>query len=153
MRQPASGQQVPTQAMDQRREAHIEQGDATLLPGQPRLLRRSFSPYSCGRLQVAGVGSDMALVGPAVPRAATTGESVGGKVYRNTCICRGGKFAVWSRNPMRFTLVPWRPSSTTASSATHGVMGIVQGGSVSWQLGRQRAGDAECAHAACRSKR
>lgn len=61
-----------------------------------------------------------------------------------------GKFAVVEKSH-EFTLVPWRPIIDRQLGRE--VMGIVQGGSVSWQLGRQRGWNAECAHAALRSKR
>uniref|UniRef100_UPI000E5B4A05 DUF3363 domain-containing protein n=1 Tax=Salmonella enterica TaxID=28901 RepID=UPI000E5B4A05 len=46
-----------------------------------------------------------------------------------------GKFAVVEKSH-EFTLVPWRPNIDRQLGRE--VMGIVQGGSVSWQLGRQR---------------
>ncbi|WP_449264751.1 DUF3363 domain-containing protein, partial [Escherichia coli] len=48
---------------------------------------------------------------------------------------RGGFQFAAARLPW-FTLVPWRPIIDRQLGRE--VMGIVQGGSVSWQLGRQR---------------
>ena len=48
---------------------------------------------------------------------------------------RFGKFAVVEQSD-EFTLVPWRPVIDRQLGCE--VRGIVQGGSVSWQLGRQR---------------
>lgn len=46
-----------------------------------------------------------------------------------------GKFAIVEKSH-EFTLVPWRP--VIDRQLGREVSGIVQGGSVSWQLGRQR---------------
>ncbi|MCO5000046.1 DUF3363 domain-containing protein, partial [Escherichia coli] len=67
-------------------------------------------------------------------RAATDGESVSGK-FTGTVHLSSGKFAVVEKSH-EFTLVPWRPIIDRQLGRE--VMGIVQGGSVSWQLGRQR---------------
>ncbi|HDP7303731.1 TPA: DUF3363 domain-containing protein, partial [Escherichia coli] len=84
--------------------------------------------------EVAGVGSDMALSKGLPFRAATDGESVSGK-FTGTVHLSSGKFAVVEKSH-EFTLVPWRPIIDRQLGRE--VMGIVQGGSVSWQLGRQR---------------
>ncbi|HFD7305778.1 TPA: DUF3363 domain-containing protein [Salmonella enterica subsp. enterica] len=62
------------------------------------------------------------------------GESVSGK-FTGTVHLSSGKFAVVEKSH-EFTLVPWRPIIDRQLGRE--VMGIVQGGSVSWQLGRQR---------------
>jgi hypothetical protein len=46
-----------------------------------------------------------------------------------------GKFAILEKSH-EFTLVPWRP--VIDRQLGREVMGVVQGGSVSWQLGKQR---------------
>ncbi|UPO27227.1 DUF3363 domain-containing protein [Shewanella sp. JNE10-2] len=84
--------------------------------------------------EVAGVGSDMALSKGLPFRAATDGESVSGK-FTGTVHLSSGKFAVVEKSH-EFTLVPWRPIIDRQLGRE--VMSIVQGGSVSWQLGRQR---------------
>ena len=68
--------------MDQRREHHIEQGDATRSQDSRVFYRRNLLAILRER-EVAGVGSDMALSKGLPFRAATDGESVSGKVYRN----------------------------------------------------------------------
>ncbi len=141
------GQQV-REAMDQRREHHIEQGDATRSRDSRVFYRRNLLAILRER-EVAGVGSDMALSKGLPFRAATDGESVSGK-FTGTVHLSSGKFAVVEKSH-EFTLVPWRPIIDRQLGRE--VMGIVQGGSVSWQLGRQRGWNAECAHAALRSKR
>ncbi|ENQ6412511.1 DUF3363 domain-containing protein, partial [Pseudomonas aeruginosa] len=67
-------------------------------------------------------------------RAATDGENVSGK-FTGTVQLSSGKFAVVEQSH-EFTLVPWRP--VIDRHLGREVMGVVQGGSVSWQLGRQR---------------
>ncbi|MBJ3391619.1 DUF3363 domain-containing protein, partial [Salmonella enterica subsp. enterica serovar Corvallis] len=126
------GQQV-REAMDQRREHHIEQGDATRSRDSRVFYRRNLLAILRER-EVAGVGSDMALSKGLPFRAATDGESVSGK-FTGTVHLSSGKFAVVEKSH-EFTLVPWRPSIDRQLGRE--VMGIVQGGSVSWQLGRQR---------------
>ncbi len=68
-------------------------------------------------------------------RAATDGESVVGK-FIGTVQLSSGKFAVVEKSH-EFTPVPWRP--VIDRQLGREVMGIVQGGSVSWQLGRARS--------------
>ncbi|EOX3716310.1 DUF3363 domain-containing protein, partial [Vibrio cholerae] len=115
------GQQV-REAMDQRREHHIEQRDATRNRDGRIFYRRNLLATLRER-EVARAGAEMAE-GKALPfRAAKDGESV------------SGKFAVVEKSH-EFTLVPWRPIIDRQLGRE--VMGIVQGGSVSWQLGRQR---------------
>nr|EKT9381584.1 DUF3363 domain-containing protein [Acinetobacter baumannii] len=126
------GQQV-REAMDQRREHHIEQGDATRSRDSRVFYRRNLLAILRER-EVAGVGSDMALSKGLPFRAATDGESVSGK-FTGTVHLSSGKFAVVEKSH-EFTLVPWRPIIDRQLGRE--VMGIVQGGSVSWQLGRQR---------------
>ncbi|MDZ6680141.1 DUF3363 domain-containing protein, partial [Escherichia coli] len=70
------GQQV-REAMDQRREHHIEQGDATRSRDSRVFYRRNLLAILRER-EVAGVGSDMALSKGLPFRAATDGESVSG---------------------------------------------------------------------------
>lgn len=68
-------------------------------------------------------------------RAARDGETIiSGKLTR-TVQLSSGKFAVIKKSH-EFTLVPWRP--VIDNQLGREVMGVVQGGSVSWQLGRQR---------------
>lgn len=73
--------------------------------------------------------------GKALPfRAAKDGESVSGK-FTGTVQLTSGKFAIVEKSH-EFTLVPWRPIIDRQLGRE--VAGIMQGGSVSWQLGRQR---------------
>jgi hypothetical protein len=67
-------------------------------------------------------------------RAATDGENVSGK-FTGTAHLSSGKFAIVEKSH-EFTLVPWRP--VIDRQLGREVAGIVQGGSVSWHLGRHR---------------
>ncbi|MFD2249375.1 DUF3363 domain-containing protein [Pseudochelatococcus lubricantis] len=126
------GQQV-REAMDQRREHHIEQGDASRARDGRVFYRRSLLATLRER-EVARVGAEMAESKVLPFRAATDGESVSGK-FTGTVQLSSGKFAVVEKSH-EFTLVPWRP--VIDSQLGREVVGVVQGGSVSWQLGRQR---------------
>jgi len=84
--------------------------------------------------EVARAGAEMATGKALVFRAATDGETVSGK-FTGTVQLSSGKFAVVEKSH-EFTLVPWRP--VIDRQLGREVMGVVQGGSVSWQLGRQR---------------
>ncbi|PRD40533.1 hypothetical protein C5748_26390 [Phyllobacterium phragmitis] len=126
------GQQV-REAMDQRREHHIEHGDATRNRDGRIFYRRNLLATLRER-EVAGVGAQMATSRALPFRAATDGETVSGK-FTGTVQLSSGKFAVVEK-AHEFTLVPWRPIIDRQLGRE--VMGIVQGGSVSWQLGRQR---------------
>ena len=62
------------------------------------------------------------------------GETVTG-TFTGTVQLTSGKFAIVEKSH-EFTLVPWRP--VIDRQLGREVTGIVQGGSVSWQMGRQR---------------
>ncbi|WP_449045433.1 DUF3363 domain-containing protein [Paracoccus versutus] len=126
------GQQV-REAMDQRREHHIEQGDATRARNGRIFYRRSLLATLRER-EVARVGAEMAESKGLPFRASTDGENVSGK-FTGTVQLSSGRFAVVEQS-YEFTLVPWRP--VIDRQLGREVMGVVQGGSVSWQLGRQR---------------
>ena len=126
------GQQV-REAMDHRREHHIEQGDATRARNGRIFYRRSLLATLRER-EVARIGAEMAERKALPFRSATDGESVSGK-FTGTVQLSSGKFAVVEQ-PHEFTLVPWRP--VIDRQLGREVMGVVQGGSASWQLGRQR---------------
>ncbi len=126
------GQQV-REAMERRRQHHIDHGDAAHGQNGRVLYRRNLLATLRER-EVARAGTEMAA-NKALPfRAATDGETVSGK-FTGTVQLSSGKFAVVEKSH-EFTLVPWRP--VIDRQLGREVMGVVQGGSVSWQLGRQR---------------
>ena len=126
------GQQV-RDAMNQRWEHHIEQGDATR-SGDGRIFYRRSLLAILREREVARVGAEMAESKALPFRAATDGETVSGK-FTGTMQLSSGKFAVVEKS-QEFTLVPWRPVIDRQLGKE--VMGVVQGGSVSWQIGRVR---------------
>lgn len=126
------GQQV-REAMDQRREHHIEQGDANRQQGGRVFYRRNLLATLRQR-EVARIGAEMAESKGLPFRAAADGENISGK-FTGTAQLSSGKFAVIEKSH-EFTLVPWRP--VIDHQLGREVAGVVQGGSVSWQLGRQR---------------
>ena len=126
------GQQV-ADAMDRRREHHIDQGDATRKPDGRVFYRRNLLGTLRER-EVASAGAEMAASKNRSFRAAVDGERVNGK-FTGTVQLSSGKFAVVEQSH-EFTLVPWRPVIDRQLGKE--ISGIVQGGSVSWQLGRQR---------------
>ena len=98
-----------------------------------------MSRLSVGTLrerEVASAGAEMAASKNRSFRAAVDGERVNGK-FTGTVQLSSGKFAVVEQSH-EFTLVPWRPVIDRQLGKE--ISGIVQGGSVSWQLGRQRGG-------------
>ena len=126
------GQQV-REAMDQRREHHIEQGDANR-SREGRILYRRNLLANLRKREVARVGAEMAESKGLPFRAAADGENVSGK-FTGIAQLSSGKFAVVEKSH-EFTLVPWRP--VIDRQLGREVMGVVQGQSVSWHLGRQR---------------
>lgn len=126
------GQQV-RDALDQRREHHIEQGDAAHQPNGGIAYRRNLLATLRER-EVARVGGEMAASKNLPFRAATDGETVSGRLT-GTVQLASGKFTVVEKSH-EFTLVPWRP--VIDRQLGREVAGIMLGGSVSWHLGRQR---------------
>lgn len=126
------GQQV-RDAIDRRREHHIDRGDATPGPNGGTLYRRNFLATLRAR-EIERIGDEMASTKALPFRAALDGETVSGK-FTGTVQLSSGKFAVVEKSH-EFTLVPWRP--VIDRQLGREVMGVVQGGSIAWQLGRQR---------------
>ncbi|WP_197715678.1 DUF3363 domain-containing protein [Sphingopyxis sp. EG6] len=120
-------------AMDRRCEHHIDRGDAARQPNGGIAYRRNLLATLRER-EVARVGSELAATKGLPFRAAADGETVSGQ-FTGTVQLSSGKFAMVEQSH-EFTLVPWRP--VIDRQLGREVSGIVQGGSVSWQLGRQR---------------
>ena len=130
---PAGFGQEVGEAMDRRRERLIEQGDATRQQNGRVLYRRDLLSTLEAR-EVARAGADLAATKPMPFRAAGDGETVSG-TFTGTVQFTSGKFAIVEKSH-EFTLVPWRPVIDRQLGKE--VTGIVQGGSVSWQMGRQK---------------
>ena len=121
------------QAINRRREHHIDRGDATPGPNGGTLYRRNLLATLCAR-EIERIGGEMAATKNLPFRAASDGETVSGK-FTGTVQLSSGKFAVVEQSH-EFTLVPWRP--VIDRQLGREVSGMMQGGSVSWQIGRQR---------------
>ena len=125
------GQEVQ-QAMDRRREHLIWQGDA-IRHADGRIFYRRNLLATLEQRDVARVGAALAASRSLPFRPTGEGETVQG-VFKETVQLSSGKFAL-VENINEFTLVPWRP--VIESRIGREVMGVVQGGSVSWQFGRK----------------
>lgn len=126
------GRQV-REAIDHRRDHHVDRGDATRQPDGRVFYRRNLLGTLRER-EVARVGAEMAEAKNLPFRAAADGETVRGK-FTGTVQLSSGKFALVEQ-AHEFTLVPWRPFIDRQLGKE--ISGIVQGGSVSLQLGRKR---------------
>jgi type IV secretory pathway VirD2 relaxase len=126
------GQQV-REAMERRGEHHIQRGDATRRQDGRVFYRRNLLATLRER-EVASVGAEMAASKALTFRAVSDGDTISGK-FTGTVQLSSGKFAIVEK-AHEFTLVPWRP--VIDRQLGREVTGVVQGGSVSWQLGRQR---------------
>lgn len=126
------GEQV-REAMDHRREMLIDRGDAIRHEDGGIRYRRNLIATLQER-EVISAGEKLAANKPVPFHAAADGETVTG-TFTGTVQLSGGKFAIVEKSH-EFTLVPWRPIIDRQLGRE--VSGIVQGGSVSWQLGRQR---------------
>jgi len=120
------------QAMDRRREHLIGQGDA-ISHGDGRIFYRRNLIATLEQRDVIRAGTALAGSRSLPFRAAGDGETVQG-VFKETVELSSGKFAL-VENAYEFTLVPWRPMIENRLGRE--VMGVVQGGSVSWRFGRK----------------
>ncbi|MDQ0393482.1 type IV secretory pathway VirD2 relaxase [Labrys monachus] len=124
---------VVREAMERRRDKLIDQGDATRQTNGRVAYRRNLIATLQER-EVAHAGTELAANKSMPFRAAADGETVSGTLT-GTVQLSSGKFAIVEKSH-EFTLVPWRPVIDRQLGKE--VAGIVQGGSVSWQMGRQR---------------
>ena len=130
---PSGFGQVVDRAMEHRRERLIEQGDALRRSDGQIAYRRNLLATLETR-EVARVGRELAFERPVSFRASVDGETVQG-TFRRTVSLASGRYAL-VENAREFTLVPWRP--VIDDRLGREVMGIVQGTSISWQLGKTR---------------
>ncbi|HJO66243.1 MAG TPA: DUF3363 domain-containing protein [Sphingomonas sanguinis] len=126
------GDQV-REAIERRRETLIDRGHAARQPDGGVIYRCNLIASLRDR-EVAGTGAALAARKAMPFRAAADGETVSG-TFTGTVQISSGKFAILEKS-REFTLVPWRP--VIDRQLGREVSGIVQGGSVSWQLGRTR---------------
>ncbi|QSR17275.1 relaxase/mobilization nuclease domain-containing protein [Novosphingobium sp. KA1] len=126
------GEQV-REAMERRRETLIDRGDA-IRQTDGRIAYRRNLIATLQEREVARTGAAMAEKKAMPFRAAADGETVTG-TFTGTVQLSSGKFAIVEKSH-EFTLVPWRP--VIDRQLGREVSGVVQSGSVTWQLGRQR---------------
>lgn len=126
------GQQV-RDAIDRRRQHHIDHGDAAPGPNGGTLYRRNLLATLSAR-EIERIGGELAASKNLPFRSVADGERISGK-FTGTVQLSSGKFAVVEKSH-EFTLVPWRP--VIDHQLGREVTGLVQGGSVSWEFGRQR---------------
>jgi type IV secretory pathway VirD2 relaxase len=126
------GEQV-REAMERRRDNLIDRGDA-IRQTDGRIAYRRNMIATLQEREVARAGAEMAAKKGTPFRTAIDGETVTGTLT-GTVQLSSGKFAIVEKS-LEFTLVPWRP--VIDRQLGREVSGVVQGGSVSWQLGRQR---------------
>jgi hypothetical protein len=126
------GQDVQ-QAMDRRHEHLIARGDA-IRQADGRIFYRRNLLATLEQREINSTGTTLAASRFLPFRATGDGETVQG-VFRQTVQLSSGKFAL-VENAHEFTLVPWRP--VIENRLGREVMGVVRGGSISWQLGRKR---------------
>ncbi|WIA60441.1 relaxase/mobilization nuclease and DUF3363 domain-containing protein [Stenotrophomonas sp. BIO128-Bstrain] len=120
------------QAMQQRADFLEEQGLAQRR-GQRVILARNLLGTLRNRelAQAAkGIAADTGLE----HRPVTDGHRVAG-IYRRSVMLASGRYAMLD-NGMGFSLVPWRP--VIEQRLGHQIAATVRGGSVSWEIGRQR---------------
>jgi hypothetical protein len=121
------------EAMERRRQTLIDRGDATARPDGGTAYRRNLIAVLQER-EVTRVGDELAGKKDLPFRAAGDGETVSGK-FTGTVQLSSGKFAIVEKSH-EFTLVPWRPVIDRQLGKE--VTGVMQRGSIDWQLGKQR---------------
>ena len=120
------------EALEERRSFLVEEGLATRR-GQRVILARDLLTTLRAR-EVDQVGSRLAAETGLAHRPAKDGDQVRG-VYRRSIMLTSGRFAMLD-DGVGFSLVPWKP--VLEQRLGQSVSGVVRGGSVSWNLSRQR---------------
>lgn len=119
-------------ALEQRGDFLVEEGLATRR-GQRLLVARDLLATLRDR-EVTQVGRSLAAETGLDHRPVADGGKVGG-VFRRSMMLASGRFAMLD-DGVGFSLVPWKP--VLEQRLGHSVSGIMRGGSVSWDLSRQR---------------
>lgn len=119
-------------ALDGRRDLLVEEGLATRR-GQRLVLARDLLATLRNR-EVAQIGRSLAAESGLDHRLVGDGGKVSG-VYRRSIMLASGRFAMLD-DGVGFSLVPWKP--VLEQRLGQSVAGIVHGGTVSWDLSRQR---------------
>lgn len=98
------------------------------------MLSINTSPFSRTIVGTRRRGLELTATKPGPFRAAGDGDTISG-TFAGMVQLTSGKFAIVEKSH-EFTMVPWRP--VIDRQLDKEVTGVVQGGSVSWQMGRQR---------------
>ena len=101
--------------------------------GQRVVLARNLLATLRGR-ELSATAQDIAANTGMQYRPALDGERVSG-IYRRSVQLASGRFALLD-DGLGFSLVPWKP--VIEPKLGQSISAVVQGNSVSWQLGRQR---------------
>jgi len=119
-------------AMQQRADFLVEQGLAEKR-GQRIILARNLLATLRNR-ELAQAAKNIADETGLEHRPATDGQRITG-IYRRSIMLASGRYAMLD-NGMGFTLVPWKP--VIEQRLGQQLAATVRGGSVSWEIGRQR---------------
>lgn len=120
------------EALRQRADFLVEQGLAERL-GQRVVLARNLLATLRGRELTAAAREISEQTGMQY-RPTTEGQRVSG-IYRRSVQLASGRYALLD-DGIGFSLVPWKP--VIEQKLGQSVSAVIQGNSVSWQLGRQR---------------
>lgn len=120
------------EALRQRADFLVEQGLAKR-QGQRAVLARNLLATLRGR-ELAATAREISAQTGMQYRPAVEGQRVSG-IYRRSVQLASGRYALLD-DGIGFSLVPWKP--VIEQKLGQSVSAVIQGNSVSWQLGRQR---------------
>ena len=120
-------------ALERRKDELIRQGHAWPTPEGGVRARKDLLP-TLEHQDVERVGRKLAMKQGLAFNAIEDGQTIRGKLIGSTQLA-SGRFAMID-DGLGFSLVPWRP--VIEKEIGREVMGVMRGGDVSWQLGRQR---------------
>jgi type IV secretory pathway VirD2 relaxase len=118
-------------AMERRRDELIRRGHAWRTPEGSLQARKDLLP-TLERQEVERVGQKLATERGLAFKAIEDGQGIRGRLVGSTQLF-SGRFAMID-DGLGFSLVPWRP--VIEKEIGREVIGVMRGGDVSWQLGR-----------------
>ena len=119
-------------ALEQRTEQLVDRGLARRRQGQVIFARDLLDTLT--RRELADKAAQIAGQTGLEYRSVENGDRVSG-VYRRSVDLASGRFAL-VEDGKQFVLVPWRP--IVERQLGREVSGVLRGGSISWNLGRER---------------
>lgn len=120
------------EALKQRADFLVEEGLAER-QGKRVVLARNLLKTLYGR-ELSSVANDISSQTGLHYRPAVEGQRISG-IYRRSMQLASGRFAMLD-DGIGFSLVPWKP--VIEQKLGQSVSAVIQGNSISWQLGRQR---------------